>query len=64
MEKGQEINADFKKKKRPNSEKELKDDLIEPEKYQSSETKPNELESPEWPSREYVNKDKPSKTKH
>lgn len=60
-EQGQEINAKFRGKKEPNSREELKEDLADPKDYQKENVKANELESPEWPSREYTNRDKPSR---
>lgn len=59
-EKGQEINAQFKKKREPNSEKELREDLIDTQQYQENKSNPRASENGEWPSREQAKRDRPT----
>lgn len=60
VEKGQEINANFKKKREPNSQEQLREDLIDPSQYREEKSNPRATENAEWPSREFIKRDRPT----
>lgn len=63
VEKGQEINANFRKQRDPDSDEALSEDITDPEIYRSNKVKPDDHSNLEWPAREYTNRDRPSREK-
>jgi len=63
VEKGQEINAHFRNKREPDSEKALDEDLVDPEIYREKKVNSKNPQNQEWPAREFTNRDRPSREK-
>lgn len=63
VEKGQEINAQFRDKREPDSAKALDEDLVDPEIYREKKVNSKNPHNKEWPAREFTNRDRPSREK-